>query len=148
MIRTYLSDLGWPDPIEADSGNCAQLTYRIDVPANDENLIACCLAALAKRFDDDDVKIDQSVSNPAQLWKLYGTLACKGDSTTERHHRMARILHVPDQVQIVDRCNSNRWHRNPKGLPKKMTKTKAALLTTTTATRLTSLSSSSEMVLT
>ena len=27
------------------------------------------------------VKVDQSVFNPARIFKLYGTLACKGDDT-------------------------------------------------------------------
>ena len=63
--------------------------YRIYVPAADEELIKRCLAALAKVFDDADVKIDQEVFNPARIWKLYGSLACKGDSTIERPHRMA-----------------------------------------------------------
>ena len=104
MVRAYLSELGWPDPIEADSGNGAHLMYRIYVPAADEELIKRCLAALAKVFDDADVKIDQEVFNPARIWKLYGSLACKGDSTIERPHRIARILNAPDQVQIVSRA--------------------------------------------
>lgn len=34
-IRDGLSSLGWPDPIMTDSGNGAQLMYRIDLPADD-----------------------------------------------------------------------------------------------------------------
>src|SRR5262249_32077297 len=46
-------------------------------------------------LSDDAVKVDTSVSNAARIWKLYGTMACKGDSTPDRPHRMASILHVP-----------------------------------------------------
>ena len=35
-----------------------------------------------------------------EAWtKLYGTLACKGDDTADRPHRMSRILSRPDESQ-------------------------------------------------
>lgn len=101
-ICELLREEGWPDPIVADSGNGAHLIYRIDVTTDDGGLIARCLKAMAVRFDDSTVKVDQSVFNPARIWKLYGTLACKGDDTPERPHRMARILSRPDDMQVVD----------------------------------------------
>lgn len=100
-IRPFLTANGWPDPIAADSGNGAHLLYRIDLPADDGGIVRRCLAALAKRFDDDSVKVDQSVFNPARIWKLYGTLACKGDDTADRPHRMARVLSRPEELTIV-----------------------------------------------
>ena len=30
--------------------------------------------------------------NPARIWKLYGTLAAKGDPTPERPHRLSRLV--------------------------------------------------------
>ena len=101
-IYAYLRDLGWPDPIAADSGNGSHLLYHIDVPSDDNGQIERCLKSLAARFDDDAVKVDQTVSNPARIWKLYGTLACKGDDTPDRPHRMARILNRPDELRVVD----------------------------------------------
>lgn len=92
---------GWPEPIAADSGNGGHLLYAIDLPADDGGLVQRCLAALAAQFDDDAVKVDTGVFNPARIWKLYGTLAGKGDSTTDRPHRMSRVLSVPDQLLIV-----------------------------------------------
>lgn len=94
-VAQYLSAQGWPDPIIADSGNGGHLLYPIDIPANDGGIIEHCLKALDQRFSDDRVKIDTSVYNPARIWKLYGTPACKGDSTVNRPHRVARILEVP-----------------------------------------------------
>ena len=38
-IRSDLFSLGWPDPIMTDSGNGAQLMYRIDLPATDGGLV-------------------------------------------------------------------------------------------------------------
>jgi hypothetical protein len=92
--KTWLVQQGWLDPIFADSGNGAHLLYRIDLP-NDKGsqaLIARVLQAVAQKFSDSTVKVDTDVSNAARIWKLYGTLACKGDSTPERPHRFARLL--------------------------------------------------------
>ena len=95
-IAACLKERGWPDPILADSGNGGHLMYQIDLPVDDDGLVQRCLIALANRFDNQEVNIDQTVFNPARIWKLYGTPACKGDDTEERPHRMARILSRPD----------------------------------------------------
>lgn len=44
---------------------------------------------------------DQTVFNPARLWKLYGTTARKGDDLPERPHRLARLLHVPESETFL-----------------------------------------------
>ena len=100
-IAQTLQELGWPMPIIADSGNGAHLLYRIEVPADDAGLIQRCLGALAQRFDDSAVTIDRSVFNPARIWKLYGTVAAKGDSTPDRPHRLSKILQAPDRLEVV-----------------------------------------------
>jgi hypothetical protein len=85
----------------ADSGNGFHLLYRIDLPADDGELVKRCLKALAHQFDTDAVKIDTSVFNPSRIVKLYGTMSRKGDSTTERPHRRSSVLRVPDDLQIA-----------------------------------------------
>ncbi len=92
------SGVGWPEPILADSGNGAHLLYRIDLPANDDGLVKRVLEGLAFRFDDAEVRVDTTTHNPARIWKLYGTLAAKGDDTDERPHRLARLTYVPEQL--------------------------------------------------
>src|SRR5262249_12273358 len=47
-------------------------------------------------FSDNVVCVDLSIYNAARIWKLYGTWACKGDSTPERPHRVAQLLQVPE----------------------------------------------------
>lgn len=93
-IKKDMEVQGWPEPIWADSGNGGHLLYRIDLPNTPENidLIKRCLKALAEKYTTDDLSIDQSVFNPSRLCKLYGTTARKGDHTSERPHRIARIL--------------------------------------------------------
>jgi hypothetical protein len=95
QIRDALRDQNWPDPILGDSGNGGHGLYNIGLPANDGGLIKRCLAALARRFDQDAVKIDQAVFNPARIWKLYGTVSRKGDNLPDRPHRLARLIEVP-----------------------------------------------------
>lgn len=107
QIVEYLSSLGFPDPVIADSGNGAHLLYALDLPNTDEiankdtGLIARVLAALAQRFDTETIKVDTSVFNPARIWKLYGSRACKGSDTRERPHRMATLLAVPQSRRVV-----------------------------------------------
>jgi hypothetical protein len=104
MIRSELHhNCGWPEPIIADSGNGGHLLYRIDEAVADHGLIERCLKSLAAKFSDDVVKVDTTVHNPARIWKLYGTRACKGDSTADRPHRMSRILSAPDTLHVVSR---------------------------------------------
>ena len=89
-IRDYLGARGWPEPVFADSGNGGHLLYRVNLPVDDGGLIEKALAALAFRFDDALVTVDQKNFNPARIWKLYGTVAAKGDPTPERPHRLSR----------------------------------------------------------
>ena len=99
-IRDGLSSLGWPDPIMTDSGNGAQLMYRIDLPADDGELVRRVIGEIAKA-SSEQVAIDTSVHNPARIWRLPGTMNCKGDSIPERPHRMARILDEPQDIVSV-----------------------------------------------
>ena len=101
-IRDGLSSLGWADPIMTDSGNGAQLMYRIDLPADDGELVRRVIGEIAKA-SSEQVAIDTSVHNPARIWRLPGTMNCKGDSIPERPHRMARILDEPQDIVSVSR---------------------------------------------
>lgn len=102
-IRSWLQLNGWPDPIFADSGNGAHLLYRVNLPNDVDatNLLMNCLNALSFRFDCEAVKVDTGNFNAARIWKLYGTLAAKGDSIPDRPHRLARILEAPAICETV-----------------------------------------------
>lgn len=101
-IRTGLSLLDWPEPILIDSGNGAQLLYPVDLPAQEDGLVQRCLTEIAKA-GSPQVKVDLTVHNPARIWRIPGTMNCKGDHTDERPHRMAKILSVPRQPEIIPR---------------------------------------------
>jgi hypothetical protein len=38
---------------------------------------------------------------PGRIWKIYGTMACKGDNLPERPHRLAQLLAVPAPLLCV-----------------------------------------------
>lgn len=100
-IVDHLTMCGFPEPIAADSGNGAHVVYRIDLPADDKGIVKHILHYLKVRFDDEHVEVDGSVFNPSRIWKLYGTLARKGDSTADRPHRLAQLLTIPKQLITV-----------------------------------------------
>ena len=97
----WLEEQGWPEPIVADSGNGYHLLYRIDLPNDDasKQLLKDSLASLASRFNSQYVEIDTGTFNASRIWKLYGTLVCKGDNLPERPHRVASLMHVPEVIQ-------------------------------------------------
>ncbi|MHB8624758.1 MAG: AAA family ATPase [Aggregatilineales bacterium] len=95
--RIWLASQGWPEPVFADSGNGAHLLYALTLPntAESSELVKRCLLALSILFSDDQVKVDTSTGNASRIFKLYGTLARKGDNTAERPHRRAAIIAAP-----------------------------------------------------
>jgi len=103
VVIEWLQTQGWPVPVLAASGNGIHLLYRIDLLNDDSSkvLLQNCLKALAVRFDDNVVKIDQSVFNASRIVKLHGTVAGKGDHTSETPHRLSRMLDVPAPLEIV-----------------------------------------------
>lgn len=110
-IKGYLANRGWLDPLEADSGNGFHLLYRVDLPNDPESLelVKGVLTALDFMFSDDAVSVDTGVTNAARIWKLYGTMARKGDSTIDRPHRRSRLLRVPGAVQEATPADVSAW---------------------------------------
>ena len=101
-IRKGFASMDWSEPYITDSGNGAQLMYRIDLPTDDNGLVQNVINSVAA-VSSDAVDIDISVFNPARIWRLPGTMNCKGDSTVERPHRLARILTTPDEIKVVSK---------------------------------------------
>ena len=56
---------------------------------------------IASRF-----QTDTTIYNPARIWKLYGTVARKGDDTAERPHRRAKIQ-LPDPYTVCSTRSEN-----------------------------------------
>lgn len=105
IVTSWLRDIGFPEPIIADSGNGAHLLYRIDLPNTDQerDLIKKCIESIAFFHSDESCVIDTTVYNAARIWKLYGTVARKGDSIPERPHRRSHLVSIPEKVGLVER---------------------------------------------
>ncbi|HOV67849.1 MAG TPA: hypothetical protein PLI31_05760, partial [Methanoregulaceae archaeon] len=102
-IGDALTGGGWPRPVVADSGNGGHLLYRVDLPndAASTDLVKGVLAALDLQFSSDVAKVDTANFNAARIWKCYGTVSRKGDSTKERPHNRAAIVTKPFEVEVV-----------------------------------------------
>jgi hypothetical protein len=102
-VMEYLSVQGWPKPVSAESGNGYHLLYPINLPNDDASrtLISGCLKALAGRFDDAVVNVDQSVFNAARIIKLHGTIANKGDNIPAAPWRLSKLTEIPERVTPV-----------------------------------------------
>jgi len=93
-IISYLSSLGWPEPLQVMSGNGWHLYYPLDSIANDKEtteLVKKTLKNLAKQFNTTEVAIDTTVHNASRITKVPGTIMRKGEESKERPYRMARV---------------------------------------------------------
>lgn len=98
-VLDFFNENGLTSPtIIADSGNGLHFLWRLDMDntPEDTRTVETFLKSLSAKFSTDTVKIDTTVSNASRICKLYGTTAAKGENTTERPHRLARIIKVMD----------------------------------------------------
>lgn len=104
-VYDYLIGEGFYEPIVCRSGNGFHVIIPIALK-NDEassKLVDRFIKALDMMFSNEHVHVDTSVDNAARVCKLYGTYAKKGANTKERPWRMAKIIKVPDVIQITDK---------------------------------------------
>ena len=127
IIREYLTELGWPDPISADSGNGAHLLYHIDLPNDPEiaDLIKAALSTLSVIFTDPACAVDTGNFNASRIWKLYGTTSRKGDNTVTRSHRRSAVTETPPEIcDVTEEQLQSLASLLPKDEPVKQTRKK------------------------
>ena len=102
LVYKYLKSQGFKDPVMALSGNGYHLTYRVDMPNDQDHneLIKSFVESLSQMFPGGGVDIDCKVFNAARICKLYGTDARKGTNTKERPWRESKIMYVPESVEV------------------------------------------------
>jgi hypothetical protein len=89
--RWLRDEKNWPKPVAAFSGNGWHLLFPLDDEPGDDD-VRLTLRTLSERFTGDKVVLDRSVHNPARIWKVYGTLACKGPTSIDRPYRRSCVL--------------------------------------------------------
>lgn len=141
-IHLQLTAEGMPSPIRCFSGNGCHIMYRIDAPGDDGGAVQRTLKQLADRFGVDGVKVDTTTHNAARIWKLPGTLACKGGDTEERPHRMAAITFIPEMLEVADvsNCENDRFSRR-----RELSNSRAQGRPTTSATQFTAIGGSCDV---
>lgn len=104
-VVEWLTSIGWPEPLQACSGNGWHLMYRVDEPNDDDTrgLFDYATKMLASIFSNDKVNVDIAVFNASRIWKVYGTISAKGSHTEDRPHRVANITKVPKEFTLVTR---------------------------------------------
>ena len=129
VIREYLTELGWPEPISADSGNGAHLLYHLDLPNDPESrdLIKDALNTLSVIFSDPKCQVDTANFNASRIWKLYGTISRKGDNTPSRSHRRSAVTETPPEIcDVTEEQLRSLAHLLPKDEPIKQTRRKSS----------------------
>ncbi len=99
--QDWLTEQGFPEPINCDSGNGHHLLYGTDMPVDDRGLVEEFLKRLAAKFSGDGVKVDTVVHNPGRVCKLPGTFTRKAPHTPERPQRLARLIQYPRRLEPV-----------------------------------------------
>jgi hypothetical protein len=99
-LKQYLSELGWPEPIVADSGNGTHLYYLADgcsVSKEATENLQAALQYLKTMFPD----LDASVFNASRICRVLHTMNRKGIDIIERPHRRAKIISYPEKFEPV-----------------------------------------------
>lgn len=101
-VKEWLSSIGFPFPVLGDSGNGYHLDYFVDLPATPEikNTYERAYKAIKTQFPKDKVDV-QGFADANRIWKVYGTVARKGENIPERPHRRSKLLEVPETRELV-----------------------------------------------
>ena len=100
-VFRFIRNKGLPEPIVIDSGNGAHLLMPFDEPndQNAKNMAQNILKTLADQFNDEWVKVDESVFNAARIMRLPGSMNRKGDHLPKYPHRLCQILSIPEPLK-------------------------------------------------
>lgn len=103
QIAAYMTENGYGKYVKALSGNGYHLLFPVDIPTRSKAErdaarleVETLLKNLDRYFSNDGCYVDTTLCNPSRVLKLYGTLAQKGRSTSDRPFRMSKILEVVD----------------------------------------------------
>lgn len=84
----------WASVVKGMSGNGGHGLIRLTAYPNSEETRKAkerLTRFLSERFSDARVSVDNTVFNASRIWKLYGTMSCKGDSIADRPHRRSYL---------------------------------------------------------
>ncbi|MFC1716567.1 hypothetical protein ACFL6S_23065 [Candidatus Poribacteria bacterium] len=91
-VAEFLSS--WAPVVKGMSGNGGHGLVRLPGYANSEKTRRAkerLIRFFSEQFSEPIVSVDKTVFNMSRLIKLYGTIACKGDSVESRPHRRSHL---------------------------------------------------------
>ena len=102
-VQSYLSDIGFPAPIQVDSGNGYHLYYRVDLPNDDasRDLVRDFLKLLDNTFSCEKGKIGSECFDSRRISRIPGTWSRRGTASKDRPYRQSRIVYSPIDGGIV-----------------------------------------------
>jgi hypothetical protein len=102
-IYEFLRNIGFTEPLICDSGNGFHFLYKISLENNQHSteLIKNFLVTLDMLFVNSVCNIDKAVFNASRITKLYGTISKKGNNTTDRPHRISKIIRFPEEIKVT-----------------------------------------------
>lgn len=100
-VFVFLRDNGFSTPVVCDSSSGYHLLYPIDMDntQESEDCIKAFLEILSSNFTDESVKIDVVLHDANRILRLPGSYGRKGRSTSDRPHRLAKILSTPSKIK-------------------------------------------------
>jgi putative DNA primase/helicase len=119
-VKNWLRDHG-ASAIGGDSGNGGHLLVPMLPCRRDQckEIVAKAKALgemLAEQFNDPTATIDTGIYNASRIFKLYGTLAMKGEDTPDRPHRWASIdlSNPPAPIDLLEALKDQIAHYRPR----------------------------------
>lgn len=91
---------GLPEPYISDSGNGIHVAMKLPNLPRDKGyeIVECLTKIVADHYTDDFTIIDTSMTSPAHMVKVTGTMSCKGENMPDRPHRRSRIISLPKTI--------------------------------------------------
>lgn len=105
-VFRFLKENNFAEPVICDSSSGYHIYYPVDMEADQhsESDVKKFFGILSNFFTDERVKIDRQVGDANRIMRLSGTWSRKGRNTTERPHRMAKILRYPSEMRRMSRA--------------------------------------------
>lgn len=102
-VQSYLSEIGFPAPVQIDSGNGFHLYYRIDMPNDNDHrdLVHSFLKILDNSFSGDKGKIGHECFDARRISRMPGTWSRRGVASKERPYRQSKFVYSPKDIGIV-----------------------------------------------
>ncbi len=102
-VQTFLGDVGFPAPIQVDSGNGFHLYYRVDLPNDNEHrdLVHEFLKLLDNTFSGEKGDIGEECFDSRRISRVPGTWSRRGEQSKERQYSQSKFVYVPRQIDVV-----------------------------------------------